>query len=98
MNKANEVTVIKDAAWIAAWDGEQQRHIYLRNGDVAFRGGEIIHVGGGYDGDVTHQVDGRGLFVMPGLVDIHSHPTSQPLYKGIVRRTREPRTLVERAL
>ena len=90
MDEANEVTVIKDTAWIVAWDGEQQRHTYLRNGDVAFRGGEIIHVGGRYDGDVTHEVDGRGLFVMPGLVDIHSHPTSQPLYKGIVEELGNP--------
>ena len=33
-----EATVIRNAAWIAAWDGG--RHRYLRDGDIAFAGGQ----------------------------------------------------------
>ena len=33
-------------------------------------------------GRPTRTIDGRGLMVMPGLVNIHSHPASEPLNKG----------------
>ena len=28
-------------------------------------------------------IDGRDLMIMPGLVDIHSHPSTEPFYRGI---------------
>ena len=83
-------TVIRNAAWIAAWDASQQRHSYLRDGDIAFADGRLVQVGGHYEGDVGEEIDGRRLFVMPGLVDLHSHPTSQPLYKSIAEELGNP--------
>jgi len=83
-------TVIRDIAWIAAWDGRSARHVYLRNGDVAFAEGRIVQVGGRFTGRADDEVDGRRLFVMPGLVDLHCHATSQPLYKGICEEVGNP--------
>jgi 5-methylthioadenosine/S-adenosylhomocysteine deaminase len=83
-------TVIRDASWIAAWDAPAGRHVYRRHGDVAFKDGRLSHVGGRYEGPAQEEIDGRGLFVMPGLVDIHSHATSQPLYKGICEEVGNP--------
>ena len=74
-------TVIRNAAWIAAWDGSGHR--YLRDGDVAFTGDRIVHVGGPYEGAAGRSIDGARRFVMPGLVDIHSHPHTEPAYKGV---------------
>ena len=37
-------TVIRNAAWIAAWDRARNSHVYLRNGDVAFDGADIVCV------------------------------------------------------
>ena len=76
-------TCIRNAAWVAAWDEAAARHVYQRDIDVAFAGDCISHVGPGYDGAVDREVDGRGLFVMPGLVDIHSHPTTEPAQRGV---------------
>ena len=74
---------IRNAAWVAAWDAHAGRHVYRRDIDVVFEDGLITHVGPDFAGFVDEVVDGRDLFVIPGLVDIHSHPTHEPSYKGI---------------
>jgi 5-methylthioadenosine/S-adenosylhomocysteine deaminase len=72
-------TVIRNIDWIVAHEGGG--HVYAR-GDVAFAGNALTHVGGTYTGAADREIDGRGFMVMPGLVNIHSHPASEPLNKG----------------
>lgn len=86
-----ETTVIRNAAWIIAWDADAQSHQFLKDGDVAFSGDRIIHVGGRYDGEAAHEIDGRGRLVSPGFVNIHSHPLSEPMNKGILDELGSPR-------
>lgn len=74
-------TVIRDCGWIVAWDGDQ--HVYRCGGDVAFAGSRLLHVGGAYRGPAATVMDGRNRMVMPGLVDLHSHPSTEPAYRGI---------------
>ncbi|MFX8945875.1 hypothetical protein ABTN08_19570, partial [Acinetobacter baumannii] len=57
------------------------RHRYEK-GDVAFENDKLLHVGGTFAGKADREIDGRGFMVMPGLVNIHSHPASEPLNKG----------------
>ena len=83
-------TIIRDAAWIVAWDETNQCHAYLRDADVVFTGNTIVHVGRGYEGSVDVDVDGRERLVIPGLVNIHAHPSGEPLRKGITDETRSP--------
>lgn len=73
--------MIRNAAWAIAWDGK--RHVYRRNVDIAYSGNALTHVGPGYAGDADKEIDGRGLMVMPGLVDVHSHPGREPAFRGI---------------
>jgi cytosine/adenosine deaminase-related metal-dependent hydrolase len=77
------VTCIRDADWVVAWDAAAARHVYLRDADVVFEGNEIRWVGPAYAGAVDETIDGRSLLVMPGLVDLHAHPTTEPAYKGV---------------
>ena len=35
-----------------------------------------------YAGEVDVEIDGRDRFVMPGLINVHCHPSSEPLKKG----------------
>ena len=72
-------TVIRNVDWIVAYEGGG--HVYAA-GDVAFAGDALTHVGGPYTGAADREIDGRGFMVMPGLVNIHSHPASEPLNKG----------------
>jgi 5-methylthioadenosine/S-adenosylhomocysteine deaminase len=76
-------TVIKNAAWVIAWDEGLGRHVYRRDVDVAFSGGRISFVGRGFAGPADVTIDGSERLVMPGLIDIHSHPEHEPLYRGI---------------
>ena len=83
MPETAKTTVIRNAAWVAAWDGATDSHVYRRGIDVAFAGGEITHVGPGYVGQADEVIDGKDLFVIPGLIDVHSHPHHEPSYKGL---------------
>lgn len=75
-------TVIRNASWIVAFDARTKGHVYLRDGDVAFTDGSLVHVGGSYAGEADTVIEGRGRMVMPGLVNIHSHPSSEAMCKG----------------
>jgi 5-methylthioadenosine/S-adenosylhomocysteine deaminase len=72
-------TVIRNADWVVAWDEAAGRHVYRRGIDIAFADGSITFVGRGYSGPADRVVDGRERMVMPGLIDIHSHPHHEPL-------------------
>lgn len=76
-------TLIRNAAWAVVWDAAQARHVYARGVDVAFTDDRIVHVGRDFDGAPDVIVDGSAVMVMPGLVDIHSHPQHEPSYRGI---------------
>ena len=76
-------TLIRNAAWVVAWDAGGGRHAYRRNVDLAFAGDRIVHLGPDYAGAAEKVIDGAGRAVIPGLVNIHSHPEHEPLYRGI---------------
>ena len=76
-------TCIRNASWIVAWDDATVEHQYLQDGDVAFSDDTIDFVGKHYAGEVDTEVDGQDLVVLPGFIDIHSHPALEPIYKGI---------------
>ncbi|MCB2191136.1 MAG: amidohydrolase family protein [Deltaproteobacteria bacterium] len=86
-----ETTLIRNAAWVIAWDGDAGEHLYLNDADVVFEGNLITHVGPGYAGEADRVIQGKGLLVMPGLVDIHSHPANEPMSQGINEELGSPR-------
>lgn len=85
------VTCIRAASWIIAWDAARGEHVYLRDGDVAWADDRLVQVGGHYAGPVTREISGRDRLVMPGLIDIHCHPTQSPIFKGFVEEFGNPR-------
>ncbi len=78
---ASPTTLIQRADWMVAWDGSQ--HVYLKGADLAFDSTGITFMGHGYAGHADHVIDGRSRMVMPGFVNIHCHPTSEPLQRGL---------------
>lgn len=69
--------------WIVAWDENLKSHSYIKGGDLVFDGNRISHVGMAHDGAADRVIEGAGLCLMPGLVDVHSHPASEVMYRGI---------------
>ena len=81
-------TVIRNAGMVIAWD--PAGHRYLPDADIAFESGTITFVGRTYPGPADTEIDGTGLMVMPGLVNIHSHPSSEPMNKGLLDEVGSP--------
>src|SRR5437763_2691520 len=75
--------VIKNAAWVVAWDEAAGRHVYRRNVDVAFTDDRIAFLGSGYAGLADRVIDGSERCVSPALLDIPPHPEHEPLYRRI---------------
>ena len=80
---AEEITVIRNAAWVVAWDENTARHVYRRDADVAFSADGILHVGSRYESHVHREIAGSSMMVMPGLVNIHCHSGDEPIAKGL---------------
>lgn len=85
------VTVIRRAAWIVAWDAAAGAHVYRRDGDVAWSGDRLVTVGGTHAGPVAREIDGTDRLVIPGLIDVHCHPTQTPIFRGFVEEFGNPR-------
>ena len=81
------ITVIRNAGMVIGWE---KGHRYLPDADVAFEGGAITFVGRGYAGSADTVIDGKDMMVMPGLVNIHSHPSSEPMNKGLIDEIGSP--------
>ncbi|MBB5690952.1 amidohydrolase family protein [Roseomonas alkaliterrae] len=84
------ITLIRNAELVVGWDAAAKSHSYMPDTDLAFQGGTITFLGRGYEGQADTVIDGRGLMVMPGLVNIHSHPSSEPLNKGFLDEIGSP--------
>ncbi len=81
-------TCIRGVDWLVGWDGSQ--HVYLRNTDLVFSGPDIIFVGDRYVDQVDIELSGKDCMIIPGLVDIHAHPTTEPIRMGITDETLSP--------
>jgi len=84
------ITVIRSADVALAWDASARQHVYVTGADLAFEDGRITFVGRGYAGPAEQEITGAGLMVMPGLVNIHSHPSSEPMNKGFTDEVGTP--------
>ncbi|MEM1345329.1 MAG: amidohydrolase family protein, partial [Pseudomonadota bacterium] len=94
MGERGAVTLIENLAFAVVWDGAAKAgaggHVYARGLDLAFEGGRIVHIGPGFEGEVARRIDGRSLMAMPGLVNIHSHPMSEPMNQGFLDEVGSP--------
>src|SRR6266508_1607005 len=68
---------------VVAWDESERRHVYLDSGDLVFKGNEVIHVGPGYTGQADATIEGKGFMAIPGFVNVHNHPFTEPANKGL---------------
>jgi cytosine/adenosine deaminase-related metal-dependent hydrolase len=84
----SRTTAFRNASWLVAWDGHQ--HIYRCNADVVADGDTIVFVGEAYDGSADIEIDCSERLVLPGFVNIHAHPSTEPLRKGITDESRSP--------
>ena len=91
MSESAGVTVFRNCDWLVAWDDAAKSHVYLRGADFAFSGHDIVHVGKGYDGPVAQEVNASDLMIIPGFVNVHSHPGHEPGWKGMLEELGSPK-------
>jgi cytosine/adenosine deaminase-related metal-dependent hydrolase len=84
MTAARRPSLIRNAAVAIVWDGTGHRyrsHVDLRleNGQIAAiaPGGSLVPAPG------EDALEGLGSMLMPGLIDIHSHPSTEPALRGV---------------
>ncbi|NKC10918.1 MAG: amidohydrolase family protein [Gammaproteobacteria bacterium] len=90
MTSHDHTTVIRNLDWAVIFDNVKESHVYARGIDVAFAGGVITFVGKHYVGPADEAIDGSQRLLLPGLINVHSHPSSEPLRKGLTDETRSP--------
>ena len=83
-------TVFRKADWIVAFNEAEQQHNYLRSVDLAITDDKIVFIGQNFTGSYDIELDCRDRILLPGFVNIHSHPSSEPLRKGLTDETRSP--------
>lgn len=85
------ITRIASAERVIAYDQAAKSHVYRSDVDVVFDEQKILHIGSGYTGNADVTIAGRGVMVMPGLVNIHSHPSSEAGNKGLTDEIGSPK-------
>ena len=85
-----DTSVIRGAAWVVVWDPTTRCHEYVRDVDVVFSGNRFDAIVKHFEGAFTEEISGANHLIIPGLVNVHSHPASEPLRKGITDETRSP--------
>ena len=85
-----QTTVFRRAAWVVAWDEAQGGHVYRRDLDLMVRDREIAFLGKNCSETGDVEIDCSQRLLLPGLINIHTHPSSEPLRKGITDETRSP--------
>ncbi len=77
---------IRNIPWAVVRDGTHRRHVYRRDVDLHLKEGliaEITPAGARPSGPGEVTIDGTGMLALPGLVNIHSHPSTEPGYRGV---------------
>nr|WP_298798990.1 amidohydrolase family protein [uncultured Acetobacter sp.] len=70
------------------WDKLTNSHCYVPDADIVMQAGKVLYAGPGHELPADYatlpiSVDGRNLLAMPGLVDVHSHPATEPMSRGM---------------
>jgi len=76
-------TIIRNIAWLVAWDETARSHVYRRDVDLTIDGDTISGIGAAESDHRGVEIDGRGYAIFPGFIDIHAHPSSEPMLKGL---------------
>jgi cytosine/adenosine deaminase-related metal-dependent hydrolase len=77
---------IRNVSWAVVRDDAARRHVYRRDIDLFLKDGRIAEItpaGARLPEANEPVIDGAGLLALPGLVNIHSHPSTEPGYRGV---------------
>ena len=79
-------SVVRNVSWAVVRDGAAERHVYRRDVDIHLVDGRIAEITPAGEREVRTGeavLDGTGMLALPGLINIHSHPSTEPAYRGV---------------
>lgn len=83
-----KLTLITNTSYVVGCENEQ--HYLLKNGQVAFRGKEIVFVGRNFQEKPDEIIDAKKGILIPGLINLHCHVAASPVEKGFLEDTGSP--------
>ena len=86
-----KITLFRKLKTLIAWHADSLEHVYLHDQDLVMQDGRLLQVGGCYQGLHDTEIDGRDLMAMPGLINLHSHPASEPGNRGLLEEVGSPK-------
>lgn len=87
---AGKATLIRNIAWLVAYDPATGGHSYRQGADIAFHGDRFVDPASLAPDAIGETIDGSGLLVMPGFVNIHAHPGFETMIKGLTEEVGSP--------
>jgi 5-methylthioadenosine/S-adenosylhomocysteine deaminase len=78
-------TLIRNVSWAIVWDADSG-HTYSTDIDVRLSNGAITAIGSSGTIPVEQDdviLDACGQLLLPGLINIHSHPSTEPAFRGV---------------
>jgi cytosine/adenosine deaminase-related metal-dependent hydrolase len=75
--------LIRNADWAVVWDPAAGRHAYARGVDVTVENGVIAAIAPHDPQAGGVGIDASGMALLPGLVNVHTHPTTEPSLRGV---------------
>ena len=77
---------IRNVSWAVVRAGTERRHAYRKAVDIHLNGskiGDITPAGARPTGPGENVIDGTDMLALPGLINVHSHPSTEPGYRGV---------------
>lgn len=77
---------IRNLSWAVVRAGTEWRHAYRKAVDIHLHGSKISEItpaGARPTGPGENVIDGTGMLALPGLINVHSHPSTEPGYRGV---------------
>ncbi len=84
--------LFKNLDWAILWNTTEHCHYYAKDVNLWISEGKINRIDPGAVSSSTERViDGRNKMLVPGFINIHSHPDMEPLSKGLLEERASPK-------
>src|SRR5690606_15945375 len=85
-----KATVIRNIAWLVAYDAEADAQTYAQGAEIAYIGDRFVDPSQLSKEQIGEVIDGSEMLVVPGFIDVHAHPGFETMIKGLTEEAGSP--------
>lgn len=85
-----KATVIRNIAWLVAYDAEADAQTYAQDAEIAFIGDRFVDPATLSKDQIGEVIDGSEMLIVPGFIDVHAHPGFETMIKGLTEEVGSP--------